>query len=110
MQIINLDAGSCLRQTSAKAVATAEKEKNDKYLQPCLERRHSFTPMVYSADVIPGTESVATQICLSLLLRNNLKQEDSEICGFVKARMSLTIVGSNNLLLRGARDKEVYIR
>ena len=34
MQIFNLYAGSCLRQTSSKALATVEKEKKNKYLQP----------------------------------------------------------------------------
>ena len=65
MQIVNLDTGSYLRQTSAKALGTAEKEKKDKYLQPCLERQHSFTPMVYSTDGITGTEATSAHICLA---------------------------------------------
>ena len=36
IQISNLDVGSYLRQTSEKALATAEKEKKNKYLQLCL--------------------------------------------------------------------------
>ena len=75
MKIVNLDAGSYLSQTSANALATEEKDKKDKYLQPCLERRCSFTTMVYSVDGIPGTEAVAAHQCLSLLLSNKLKQE-----------------------------------
>ena len=59
MYIVNLDAGSCLCQTSAKSLATAKKEKKYKYLQTCLKRRPDFTPMVYSADTIPGTVPVA---------------------------------------------------
>ena len=31
------------------------------------------------------------------------------MCGFVRARMSLSIVRSNTLILQGARDKETYI-
>ena len=38
MRIVNLDAGSFLRQMPAKALATAEKKKKGNYLQPCLER------------------------------------------------------------------------
>ena len=75
MQISSLDVGSYLRQTSANSMVTAEKEKKDNYLQPCLERWSSFTPMVYSADGIPRTEAVAAQQCLSLLLSNKLKWE-----------------------------------
>ena len=31
------------------------------------------------------------------------------MCGLLKARMSLEIMRSNTFLLRGAREKEVYI-
>ena len=58
---------------SAKALAMAEKEKKDMYLQPCLKRSHHFTPMVYSVDRIPGTDVVAAQQRLASLIRNNLK-------------------------------------
>ena len=61
IQIVNLYVGSYLRHTSTKALERAEKEKKDKYLHTCLERRRSFTPMVYSADGIPGTEAVLAQ-------------------------------------------------
>ena len=44
--IFNLDANSCLCITPKKALAKAEKEKKDIYLQACLERRRTFTPMV----------------------------------------------------------------
>ena len=66
--------------------------------------------MVYSSDGILGTETVAAQQRLDSLLSNNLKQEYSEKCDFVRARMSLAIVRSNTLLLHGARYKEAYIR
>ena len=51
MIIVNSDVGSCLCQMYAKALATTEKEKKDKYLQPCLELRHSFTLMVYFKNI-----------------------------------------------------------
>ena len=66
--------------------------------------------MVYSSDGILGTETVAAQRRLDSLLSNNLKQEYSEMCVFVRARMSLAIMRSNTLIIRGARYKEVYIR
>ena len=59
IRIVNLDAGSYLYMTPEKAVAKAEKEKKDLYLQDCLERRGTFTPMVYYADIIPGVEALA---------------------------------------------------
>ena len=46
IRIVNLDADSYLRMTPEKALAKAEKEKKDLYLQAFLERRRNFTPMV----------------------------------------------------------------
>ena len=44
---------SYLRMTPEKNLAKEEKEKKDLYHQDCLERRKTFTPMVYSVDRIP---------------------------------------------------------
>ena len=46
MRVVNLDAVSYLHQTSTKYPAAAKQEKIYRYLQPCLECRRSFTPMV----------------------------------------------------------------
>ena len=67
IQTVNLEAGSYLRMTPEKALAKAEKEKKDLYLQVCLKRRSTFTPMVYSADRIPGAEALSTQNRLAAL-------------------------------------------
>ena len=75
--------------TLEKALAKAEKEKKDLYLQACLERRRTFIPMVYSADGIPGAEALDMQKRLAELLSYKLKWEYSEMCGFVQTRMSL---------------------
>ena len=61
--------------------------------------------MVYSADIIPRSESLAVQKRLAALLSYKLKREYSEMCGFVRAIMSLAIVRYNILLLWGPRDK-----
>ena len=65
--------------------------------------------MVYSEDEIPGAEALAAQKRLSTLLSYKLKREYSEMCGFVRARMSLAIVRSNSLLLHGPCEKGVRI-
>ena len=85
--------------TPEKALAKAEKEKKDLYLQAFLERRRNFTPMVYSVDRIPGAEALDTQKKLATLLSFKLKLKNSELCGFMRARMSLSMVSSNSLLL-----------
>ena len=67
--------------------------------------------LLYStADVIPGAEALAAQKRLAALLSYNMKQEYSEMCGFVRVRMSLAIVRSNSLLLHVPRDKGARIQ
>ena len=110
IRIANLDTGSYLRMTPEKYLAKAEKEKKDLYLQDCLERRRTFTPMVYSPYGTPKSEASSAHKRLAALLSYKLKREYSEICGFVRARMSLSIVMSNSLLLRGPHDKGAHIR
>ena len=108
--IANLDAGSYLHMMPEKALAKAEKENKDLYLQACLECRRNFNPMVYSAYVIPGAEALYAQKRLDALLSYKLKQEYSQMCGFVRARMSLAKVRHKSLLLRGLCDKGARIR
>ena len=66
--------------------------------------------MVYSADGIPGVEALAAQKRLAALLSYKLKREYSEMWGFVRESISLTILGSNSLLLCGPCKKGVRIR
>ena len=75
IQIFNLDVGSYLRMTPEKALAKAKNEKKDLYLQAYLERRRTFTPMVYSADGIPGEEALSAHKRLAALLSHKLKRE-----------------------------------
>ena len=56
-------------------LSKSEKEKKVKYLQACLERRLNFTPMVYSADVIPGAETLASHSRFASLLIFKMKRE-----------------------------------
>ena len=65
--------------------------------------------MVYSADGIPRAEDLAAKKMLAALLSYKLKREYSEMCGFLRARMSLAIVRSNSLLLCGPCDKVARI-
>ena len=57
--------------------------------------------MVYSADIMPGAEALASQKILAALLSYKLNQEYPKMCGFVRAMMSLAIVRSNSLLYLG---------
>ena len=77
IRIVNLNAGSYLCMIREKYLAKAEKEKKDLYLQTCLVRRRTFTPMVYYADGIPRAEALATQERLATLLSYKLNRKYS---------------------------------
>ena len=107
--IVDLDEGSYLRMTLKKSLAKLKKDNKDLYLQACLECRSSFTTMSYSATGIPRVESLSAQKMLSAILIFNVKQEYSELCDFVRERMSLAIVRSNSLIFSVPRYKDAHI-
>ena len=55
---------------------------------------------------ITGAEDLASQRTLVVLFKLKLKQEYSEMCGFVQAMISLSIMRSKCLLLHSPQDKE----
>ena len=61
-------------------------------------------------DGIPRAESLDTLKRLAALLSYKLKREYTEMCGFVRERISLAIVRSNGLLISAPQGKEVHIR
>ena len=65
--------------------------------------------MVYSADGITGVEALSALKKLATLLSYKQKREYSEMCDFVRERMSLAIVRYNSLLLRSPCDKGARI-
>ena len=103
MRITDTDAKSYVGSSSAKVLEKAAKAKKDKYLDACLERRKSFTPLVYSVDGMACKEARAFEKRVASLLASKWERRYSEMVGFVRARMSLAIVRSNTRLLRGAR-------
>ena len=98
IRIVNLEADSYLCMAPEKMFSKAEKENKNKH---CLERRRTFTTMVYDASRISGTGALAEHRRLASHPRFKPKQEYSKMCGFVGEMMSLTIWISNTLLLRG---------
>ena len=100
-QIVDLDADSYLCMMPVKALVKAEKENKDRYLHNCMYRKHHLTPLVFSANVIPGKEAWDNTWKMASYLRFKLKREYFEACNFLRTRMSLSVMKSNTLLLWG---------
>ena len=81
------------------------KKKKDKYLQACLDRRRTFTPLVYSVDGMACKEARSFEKRIASLLADKWDRSYSKLVGYVRGRMAMSILRSNNVCLRGARIK-----
>jgi hypothetical protein len=104
IRVTDTDAPSARGLDPAKILKRHEKEKRDKYLEPCLARRRHFTPLVFSVDGLRGTEAQAASKRLASRLSTKWKRTYSEVCGFVRSRLSVALARSTSLCLRSARD------
>ena len=106
VRLTDTESRSTRNQDPKRVLAKCEKEKKDKHLKPCLERRKDFVPLVYSVDGISGREAKSAERRLASALSWKWKRDYSEMCGYVRARMALAVVRANTLLLRGSRVRQ----
>ena len=92
-----------------KDLVKAVTQKQKKGLHNCLECRLHFTPLVLYAKRIPVAEAQAATQRIAFHLSFRMKQEYSDMCGFVRTSMSISVVWSNNFLIQGKLDKEARI-
>ena len=104
IRITDTDAPSYRGRDPAKVLATAEKEKKDKHLDGCLERRRHFTPLVLSVDGMRANEATAATKRLAVLLSKKWKRQYSELCSFIRSRLAIALARSTSRCLRGSRD------
>jgi hypothetical protein len=103
VRITDTECRSTRNHDPSKVLAKCEKLKKDKHLHACLEQRRDFTPLVYSVDGMSGRETKQAERQIASALSTKWCREYSEMVAFVRARMALSVVRSNSLLLRGSR-------
>ncbi len=103
VRITDTDSKSQRSKDPMKVLESHEREKKKKYLGPCLEQRRHFTPFVVSSDGLIGKEANSLLKMLSSKLAEKSGKPYSQVCGYVKARMSIAIVRATHLCLRGSR-------
>jgi hypothetical protein len=106
IRITDTDAPSNRGKSWEKVLEEQEKEKKRKYLPTCRELRKDFTPLVYSVDGVPGREARAAERRLAAKLAEKWERPYSQMVHYVRCRMSIAVVRSNSLLLRGSRDRK----
>ena len=71
----------------------------------CWDHRKDFSPLVYSVDGMTGPETRAAEKRLAEKLSKKWKRDYSELCGYVRACMSIVVVRANTLMHCGQRAK-----
>jgi hypothetical protein len=94
----------------SKVLLRHKKEKKTKYGELCIAKCRTFTPLVFSIDGLLGKEATAALKRLATSLAAKWKRSYSEICGFVRSRLSIALVRSSSRCLRADRNSSLRFR
>ena len=103
VRVTDTSAKSYRKKDPRKVLAAQEKEKKDKYLRKCLERRKHFTPLVFSVDGMAGREAKKAMKHLASMLAEKWERPHGQMVHFVKTKMAISLCRSVTLMLRGGR-------
>ena len=103
MREVNTDALTYQSKAPEKCLHEAEKGKKNMYLEACLQQHRNFFPFVPSMDRLLGPEATATLKRIASGLATKWKQPYSNTCGYVKSRVSITLVRATHHCIRGSR-------
>jgi hypothetical protein len=103
VRITDTDQPSNRKSAPSKVLLRHEKEKKDKYGALCIARRRTFTPLVFSIDGLLGKEATAASKGLATSLASKWKRSYSEVCGYIRSRLSIALVRSSSRCLRAER-------
>ena len=110
IRITDCDCATHRGKPYEKVLKEQEDEKKRKYLGTCRELRKDFTPLVYSVDGVPGREARSAERRIAAQLAEKWHRPYSQMVHYVRSRMSIAIVRSNTLLLRGSRNRKEHRR
>ena len=103
VRITDTDQPSDCNSAPSKVLLRHEKEKKDKYGAHCIARRRTFTPLVFSIDGLLGKEATAASKRLATSLASKWKRSYSEVCGYIRSRLSIALIRSSSHCLRAER-------
>ena len=105
VHVTDTDAQSHSQRVVTAVLSSAEEEKKKKYSEAAALRRASFTPLVVSVDGVLGQEANFFVKLLAQKLAHKWDKSSREVIGWMRARLSFTILRANNLCLRGSCTK-----
>ena len=104
VRITDTDAASFRTKDPAKVLQKQEEEKKEKYGEACREAHRHFTPLVFSVDGMEGAEAKAARKQLASRLAAKWGRQYSQLCGFVRSRLAVSLARATSRCLRGTRD------
>ena len=104
IRITDAEAPSQRGTAHHKILKRHEETKKAKYNEACLRRRRSFTPLVFTVDGLRGNEAIAASKKLASRLSSKWNRTYSEVCGYVRSRLSLALARAASHCLRADRD------
>jgi hypothetical protein len=110
VRVTDTDQPSSRNTDPAKVLLRQEREKKAKYGALCIAQRRSFTPLVFSIDGLLGKEVTAATKRLASSLAKKWKRSYSEVCSFVRSRLSIALVRSSSRCLRADRTPSTRFR
>jgi hypothetical protein len=87
----------------SKFLKAAERLKKKKYLQQCLDQRCQFAPFIVSVDGLIGEESKTVLKVLAERTVTKAGNMYSNVMVYMRARLSIAIVRSIHVCIRGSR-------
>jgi hypothetical protein len=105
IRVIDTDAQSYATRTIPSLLQSAESQKKSKYHDACEMGHASFTPLVVTADGLFGREakSFIHHLCERIALKWG--KNHSEVCHWVRVRLSFSILRATEFCIRGSRRK-----
>ena len=105
VRVTDVDAPSYCSRSPQAVLCSAEAEKKCKYMEACLARHASFTPLCFSIDGMFGIEADFFLRRLAERLSIKWERSYSEVIGWVRSRLSFAILRATMLCVRGSRSR-----
>ena len=104
LTVMNLDAKSRCKSSTAAALSGGEREKIRKHQQACKDMRADFVPFVVSTDGCMGEQAQKFLRRLGRRLAEKWGRAYSDVAGFLFSRMSISIVRATSMCIRATRN------
>jgi hypothetical protein len=107
VRVMDTDASTYQMKDPINVLEAAERLKNNKYLQLCLDQRCHFTRFIVSVDDLIVKEAKTVLKILPARTTTESGKMYSNIMGYMRARQSILIVSAIRVFLRGSRIRAV---